>query len=87
MNLIHRIKWSFLSSPSFLLAILFAFFFWGCSSGRVYSVHKSALIGIPVKVWQQWDIEDRRVNTDPGDIGIGKIDLIKDDKNHGTCNL
>ncbi|MDW3196498.1 MAG: collagen-like protein [Cytophagales bacterium] len=35
--------------------------------------------GIPQAVWNAFNIEDRRTNTNPGDIGIGTASLVRDD--------
>lgn len=35
--------------------------------------------GIPQVVWNAFNIEDRRTNTNPGDIGIGTAALVRDD--------
>ena len=39
-------------------------------------------VGLFVNVWNSFDIEDRRVNRNPGDIGVGTAQLIKDENDH-----
>ncbi|MFD2566241.1 hypothetical protein [Pseudotenacibaculum haliotis] len=39
-------------------------------------------VGVPTQVWNSFDIEDRRTNTNPGDIGIGSVRLVQDDNGY-----
>ena len=36
-------------------------------------------VGFSENIWNSFDIEDRRTNTNPGDIGIGEAQLIRDE--------
>ena len=38
--------------------------------------------GLATQVWNTFDIEDRRSNTNPGDIGVGSVRLVQDDNGY-----
>ncbi|MCC1483449.1 hypothetical protein [Winogradskyella immobilis] len=42
----------------------------------------TAPFGFVEDIWNNFDIEDRRVNRNPGDIGVGDAVLIRDENNH-----
>jgi hypothetical protein len=42
----------------------------------------STPVGVRTPIWNAFDIEDRRVNTNPGDIGVGSVQLIQDDNGY-----
>lgn len=51
-------------------------------SDATAAVQGDAPVGAQTMVWNSFRIEDRRTNTDPGDIGIGELSLVKDDNSH-----
>jgi len=44
-------------------------------------------LGFVEDIWNGFELEDRRTNTDPGDIGIGTALLVRDENNHFFFDL
>ena len=43
--------------------------------------------GFTENIWNSFDIEDRRSNTNPGDIGVGNAQLVRDENKHFFVEL
>ena len=57
------------------------------AEGVLVAVQGELPEGFTENIWNSFDIEDRRSNTNPGDIGVGNAQLVRDENKHFFVEL